>query len=173
MSIKGQPFFQSTYSFCPSKQQSKIPTRASLRASASAPAKQILKHPLPTNRTFSFSATQAQSSQDPIATICNQSNTMSAATSTKSVSFDGPRPSSVTSSTKSIKAESVGPYGKKQYVSNVCYSSGKWYDCLRPTTKPYQGFGGMSDFSDSAPDTKFAGTQEDWTRDIHHQGRGS
>jgi hypothetical protein len=41
---------------------------------------------------------------------------MSAASSTKSVSFEDQRAPSV-SSTKSIKAESVGPFGKKHYVS--------------------------------------------------------
>lgn len=107
----------------------------------------------------------------------------------KSVSFEEPRASSVSSSTKSIKAESLGPYGKKHYVSvginqnllnpkltgsqSMCYPNGRWYDCLRPTTKPYQSFGGMVDFADSQPDHKFAGTEEDWTRDIHHQRRSS
>jgi hypothetical protein len=38
------------------------------------------------------------------------------ATSSKSVSFEDQRAPSV-SSTKSIKAESVGPFGKKHYVS--------------------------------------------------------
>jgi hypothetical protein len=91
----------------------------------------------------------------------------------KSVSFDEPRASSVTSSTKSMKAESIGPYGKKYHVASVCYPTGKWYDCLRPTIKPYMGFGGMVDFADSAPDVDFAGTREDWTRDIHHAKRSS
>jgi hypothetical protein len=40
-------------------------------------------------------------------------------TNSKSVSFEEPRAASVSSSTKSIKAESLGPYGKKHYVS-VC-----------------------------------------------------
>jgi hypothetical protein len=113
---------------------------------------------------------------------------MSAASS-KSVSFEEQRAPSV-SSTKSIKAESVGPYGKKHYVSvgtkkklvkfpkltgsqSMCYPTGRWYDCLRPTTKPYQSFGGMVDFADSQPDQKFAGTKENWTRDIHHKQRSS
>ena len=39
------------------------------------------------------------------------------ANSSKCVSFEEPRAASVSSSTKSIKAESLGPYGKKHYVS--------------------------------------------------------
>jgi hypothetical protein len=93
--------------------------------------------------------------------------------SSKSVSFEEPRAASVSSSTKSMKAESIGPYGKKHHVAGICYPTGGKWDWLRPTTKPYSGFGGMVDFADSAPDADFAGTKEDWTRDIHHKRRSS
>jgi len=59
-------------------------------------------------------------------------------------------------------------YGKKHQVAKICEPTGVWYDCLRPTTKPYQGFGSLSNYSKSASDDE-AGTEESWTHEIKHR----
>ena len=87
---------------------------------------------------------------------------------TKSVSFDTPRKSSE-SSTASAKSD-LPTYTKKHQVSKVCQPTGAWYDCLRPTNKPYQGFGSLNNYGKSATDFE-AGTEESWTHEIKHQKR--
>ncbi|RMZ90168.1 hypothetical protein DV736_g2584, partial [Chaetothyriales sp. CBS 134916] len=54
-------------------------------------------------------------------------------------------------------------------VSSICIPKGKWYDCLRPTTTPYQGFGGMAGFNLNNYDDRAAGTEESWTEDIREK----
>lgn len=71
-------------------------------------------------------------------------------------------PRSSTSTTSS--AASAVPR-KQHQVSSMCIEKGKWYDCLRPTDKPYQGFGGMASFN--MPGENKAGTNENWTHEVY------
>ncbi|KAL6242277.1 hypothetical protein RBB50_010825 [Rhinocladiella similis] len=78
------------------------------------------------------------------------------------------------SSTSSSSSQSSSPsYINQQtslprHVSSVCYPKGKWYDCLRPTTNPYRGFGSMANFADGATgkDNQMD-VGESWTRDVY------
>jgi len=62
-------------------------------------------------------------------------------------------------------ASSAYQPGPRQ-VASICYPKGKWYDCLRPTTTPYSGFGNMSNFASVSNKESVSGTGESWTREI-------
>ncbi|EXJ79440.1 hypothetical protein A1O3_08942 [Capronia epimyces CBS 606.96] len=52
-------------------------------------------------------------------------------------------------------------------VSSICVPKGKWYDCLRPTTTPYQGFGSTANFAVMSSQQNEAEVGESWTRDVY------
>lgn len=60
---------------------------------------------------------------------------------------------------------SAEPQPRKHQVSSMCVEKGKWYDCLRPTATPYQGFGGMKNFA--VNNAQGAGVGENWTEDVY------
>lgn len=80
-----------------------------------------------------------------------------------------PTMTSRTSSASSISSNSSIPQQKQHRVSSFCIEKGKWYDCLRPTSRPYQGFGGMSTFNVMNNDDRAAGTSNSWTEEVHHR----
>ena len=84
--------------------------------------------------------------------------------------------SSPRSSTSSAGSSDAAPYTPKVHtVRRVCYPTGKWYDCLRPTTQPYKGCGGMTTFAEviDARNTEVeVGSEEAWHHDIHAMSRG-
>jgi len=51
----------------------------------------------------------------------------------------------------------------------MCVPKGKWYDCLRPTTNPYQGFGSLANFATMSGKGTQAEAGENWTSDVHGQ----
>ncbi len=59
------------------------------------------------------------------------------------------------------------PSSGGRHVASVCYPKGKWYDCLRPTTTPYQGFGSMANFANMSGKETQPDAGENWTRDIY------
>jgi len=71
------------------------------------------------------------------------------------------RNSSVGSTSSSV------PQPKQHRVSSICVEKGKWYDCLRPTTTPYQGFGSIANFAKMTANEQNAGTDESWTEEIY------
>jgi len=74
-----------------------------------------------------------------------------------------------TSTSSAVTAGTTGsvPQPSPRHVSSLCVPKGKWYDCLRPTTTPYQGFGSLANFATvSSPQTE-AEVGESWTQDIH------
>ncbi|KIV77751.1 hypothetical protein PV11_09532 [Exophiala sideris] len=62
---------------------------------------------------------------------------------------------------------SVDHQSKPRHVSSVCYPKGKWYDCLRPTTTPYSGFGSMANFATGTGKENQPDVGENWTQDIY------
>ena len=65
-----------------------------------------------------------------------------------------------TSSTSSV------PDAAPRHVSSICIPKGKWYDCLRPTTTPYQGFGSMTNFASMAGKDTQSMAGENWTPEV-------
>jgi len=49
----------------------------------------------------------------------------------------------------------------------MCVPKGKWYDCLRPTTNPYQGFGSMANFAHLSAEHSQGGAGENWTPEVY------
>ncbi|KAJ9640213.1 uncharacterized protein PV06_10731 [Exophiala oligosperma] len=77
-----------------------------------------------------------------------------------------------TSSTSSASLHSESSsHPPPRHVSSVCYPKGKWYDCLRPTTTPYQGFGSMANFAGATGKENQIDVGESWTRDVHGKMR--
>ncbi|KIW71792.1 hypothetical protein PV04_00028 [Phialophora macrospora] len=54
-------------------------------------------------------------------------------------------------------------------VSSICYPKGKWYDCFRPTTTPYAGFGNMTNFATMSGQQSVSEAGENWTREIQEK----
>jgi len=75
--------------------------------------------------------------------------------------------SSRTGSVASTSSASSVPQPKEHRVNSFCVEKGKWYDCLRPTTTPYQGFGGIANFSKMSSLERQAGTEDTWTQEIY------
>ena len=69
-------------------------------------------------------------------------------------------------SSKFTTSSTSGPEPSPRHVSSVCVPKGKWYDSLRPTTTPYQGFGSMANFASMSGKDTQADAGENWTRDV-------
>jgi len=76
------------------------------------------------------------------------------------------RTSSSTSESSTRSGNAV-PQPAPRQVSSVCYPKGKWYDCLRPTTAPYQGFGSITNFANMSNKDHQTEAGDNWTRDIY------
>ncbi|KIW62081.1 hypothetical protein PV05_02132 [Exophiala xenobiotica] len=74
-------------------------------------------------------------------------------------------------STSSQSSTGSTSHPSSRHVSSVCYPKGKWYDCLRPTTNPYQGFGSMANFAHMSGKENQTDAGENWTRDIYGKMR--
>ncbi|KIW17855.1 hypothetical protein PV08_05050 [Exophiala spinifera] len=78
------------------------------------------------------------------------------------------RNSSTSSSASSSRApQPSSSSGAPRRVANVCYPKGKWYDCLRPTTTPYQGFGSLTNFANATERENQMDVGAAWTNDVH------
>ncbi|KIW82747.1 hypothetical protein Z517_01990 [Fonsecaea pedrosoi CBS 271.37] len=71
-----------------------------------------------------------------------------------------------TSVSSNTSASSVTEPSPRQ-VSSICYPKGKWYDCLRPTTTPYAGFGNLTNFASMSSNRSAKAAGEDWTREVY------
>ncbi|KAJ9606093.1 hypothetical protein H2200_009054 [Cladophialophora chaetospira] len=74
--------------------------------------------------------------------------------------------SSARTSTSSATSSSSIPEPAPRQVSSICYPKGKWYDCLRPTTTPYSGFGNMTNFASMSGRESVPEAGESWTNEI-------
>jgi len=83
--------------------------------------------------------------------------------------------STSTASSKASRASVPQTQSQQQpsarHVSSVCYPKGKWYDCLRPTTTPYQGFGSITNFANASGKQTQPEVGENWTREIYAKMR--
>ncbi|KIW94602.1 uncharacterized protein Z519_04578 [Cladophialophora bantiana CBS 173.52] len=71
------------------------------------------------------------------------------------------------SSVSSNASASSIPEPSPRQVSSICYPKGKWYDCLRPTTTPYAGFGNMTNFASMSGKESSEEAGESWTREVY------
>ncbi|KIX06732.1 uncharacterized protein Z518_04708 [Rhinocladiella mackenziei CBS 650.93] len=70
-------------------------------------------------------------------------------------------------STSNQSTDPSVPRPSPRRASSVCIPKGKWYDCLRPTEHPYQGFGSIANFANMSGKGTQTDAGEAWTRDIY------